>query len=118
MSEIRDDLPPVIRPLEGQYSGQHSALCSFRKVLVRSWAANDEQFPVMEHMVRECKVMAAHWYFVVRIKGYTSYRSESILLIHLFPFKSNNTEQCTGKDACSVMIVRTLQRNQITFIYV
>lgn len=50
VNEITDNLLPVTRPLEGRYSGQHSALCSCRKELVKSWAANDEQFPVTEHM--------------------------------------------------------------------
>lgn len=52
VNEVRDDLPPVTRPLEGRYSGQRSELCSCRKELVKSWAANDEQFPVMEHTGR------------------------------------------------------------------
>lgn len=50
VNEIREDLLQVARPLEGLYSGQRSALCSCRKELVKLWAANDELFPVIEHM--------------------------------------------------------------------
>lgn len=60
VDESSDDLPPVTRPLEGRYSGQRSALCSCRIELVKLWAANDEQFPVKEYMVRQYKDMSAY----------------------------------------------------------
>lgn len=56
VNEIREDLLPVTRPLEGRYSGRRSALCSCRKELVKSWAADVELFPVVE----QHEDMAAH----------------------------------------------------------